>query len=53
MEPEVESELEDEEEDEDEDEEAKPKTEERALVAPETMVRVGEKIFLETQLGFC
>ena len=41
-----------EEEEEEEDEDAKPKTEESARVAPETIVRVGEKTCLEIQLGF-
>ena len=52
VEPEVESQSEVEEEEEEEDEDAKPKTEENARVAPETIVRVGEKTCLEIQLGF-
>ena len=49
MEPEVESLSEDEEEEED----SKPITEESILLAPVTIVRVGEKMCLEIQLGFC
>lgn len=53
MEPEVESRSEDDDDEEEEDEDSKPKTEESTLVAPETMARVGEKMCLEIQLGFC